>query len=52
MDKFFEYIKKYDILILVIFGWLIYFPVFFYDILSYDDLPYIVNNQYKCNCQK
>ena len=46
MSKICEYIKKYDILILIVFGIVLYFPAFFYDILSYDDLPYIVNNQY------
>ncbi len=46
MSKIFEYIKKYDILILLVFGFLIYFPSLFYDILSYDDLPYIINNEY------
>ena len=45
MSKFFEYIKKYDILIFVIFGFLLYCPSLFFDFL-YDDVPYIVQNEY------
>ena len=46
MSKVLGYIKKYDILIFVILGFLLYYPSLSYDILSYDDLPYIVNNEY------
>ena len=46
MSKFFEYIKKYDVLILVILGIILYFPSLSYDILSYDDIPYIIQNEY------
>ena len=46
MNKIVENIKKYDILILVIIGILLYFPSLFYDILSYDDMPFIIKNEY------
>ena len=46
MNKIFEYIKKYDVLILVILGIILYFPSLSYDILSYDDIPYIIQNEY------
>ena len=46
MSKFFEYIKKYDVLILVILGIILYFPSLSYDILSYDDMPFIIKNNY------
>ena len=42
----FDLIKKYNILILIIFGLLLYFSSLFYDILDYDDISYIMNNQY------
>ena len=45
MSKICEYIKKYDIFILVILGVLFYFPSLFYGFV-YDDIPFIVNNQY------
>ncbi len=44
MDKIFEYIKKYDILILVILGSLLYYPTLFYDFV-YDDIPAVINNE-------
>ncbi len=45
MSKFLKFIKKYDILILLILGIILYFPSFFYNFV-YDDIPFIVNNQY------
>ena len=45
MSKFFEFIKKYDIYIILTLVLLLYFPVFFYDFV-YDDVSYIINNQY------
>ena len=46
MSKFFEFIKKYDIYIILTLVLLLYFPVFFYEFLNYDDTIYILNNQY------
>ena len=46
MSKILEYIKKYDILILIFLGFLFYFQAFSFNILFYDDLPYILNNEY------
>ena len=46
MSKFFEFIKKYDIYIILILVLLLYFPVFFYNFLNVDDIPFILNNQY------
>ena len=45
MSKYLEFFKKYNILILVVLGCLLYFPSLFYDFV-YDDIPFLVNNQY------
>ena len=45
MSKICEFIKKYDILILIILGFLFYFPALSYGFV-YDDIPFILNNQY------
>ena len=45
MSKIFEYIKKYDILVFIILGLVLYFPTVFYDFVS-DDLTMLLPNPY------
>ena len=45
MNKIMEFVKKYNILILVILGFLVYFPSLFYDFV-YDDNSLLLSNQY------
>ena len=45
MDKFCAYIKKYDILVLLILGIIFYFPSLFYDFVG-DDIVLLIPNQY------
>ena len=45
MNKIFDFIKKYNILILIILGFLLYFPALFYDFIS-DDNSLLLANQY------
>ena len=45
MSKILGYIKKYDVLVLIILGIVLYFPSLFYDFV-FDDVHYIVNNSY------
>ena len=44
MNNILDLIKKYNILILIILGILLYFPTLFYDFV-YDDFPFIVENK-------
>ena len=47
MSKICEFIKKYDILILIILGILLYFPVFSFGFIGLDDTSFLVlKNQY------
>lgn len=47
MNKIFEFIRKYDILILIILGILLYFPVFSFGFIGLDDTSFlVVKNQY------
>ena len=45
MNKIDEYIKKYDIVILIILGFLFYLPALFYGFV-YDDVGFLLQNQY------
>ena len=45
MSKVLEQIKKYDILILVIFGFLLHYSSLFYDFVG-DDIVLLITNQY------
>ena len=45
MNNILDLIKKYNILIFVFLGLLLYFPSLFYDFV-FDDVHYIVNNSY------
>ena len=46
MNKIFEYVKKYDILILVIFGFFLYCSSLSFCFLDYDDFSLLLGNQY------
>ena len=46
MNKILENIKKYDILIFIILGFLLYFPSLFFNFLDFDDFQYVINNEY------
>ena len=45
MNKIIEFIKKYNIYILIVLGILLYFPALFYGFV-YDDNSLLLPNQY------
>ena len=45
MNKIGEYVKKYDILIFIALGFLLYFPALYFNFII-DDIPLILNNEY------